>query len=1007
MPLEEAVDVMWGEEPPASAVNIVHRHVGMLRRLLEPGLPRMATGRWLLREAGGYRLAVDAEMLDLLRFRRALAEARAAGRQGRPEEAVDRYADGLGLWRAPAAAGLPAEAQGHPVFVSLDRERLAAAKEAADVALGCGRVTPLLTEVQRLADQHPLNEPLQSRLVLALWATGHQAEALEAYRRARERLADQLGVDPGPELRAAQRQVLASTSGAAPPPQQPATTVPRQPPITAPGQPAIAVPEQPAIARPEQPSATVPEEPGPRQAADTVTGPPADTVPRRPATAVPEQPATAVPEPPATAVPEQPPTAVPGQPAGAGPGPPAAGEPAASPARPAQLPVDLAAFSGRQDEMARVLSLLSGEGRASTTVVISAIGGIAGIGKTALAVHLAHQVAHRFPDGQLYVNLRGFGPSGTVMDPAEAVRGFLEALGVDPQGVPAGLDAQSALYRSSLSGRRMLIVLDNARDVDQVRPLLPGAAGCLVLVTSRNRLSGLVAGDGAHPLTLDLVSAEDARDFLARRLGAERVAREAGAVEEIIAQCGRLPLALAISAARAAMNPAFPLAALAAELRATAHGLDAFSDPDVTADARAVFSWSYRALTPDAARLFRLLALHPGPDIALPAAASLAGVPVRQARSLAAELTHAGLVTEHLPGRYVLHDLLRLYAAELGDAHDSARDQGAARRRSLDHYLHTAYAAAHQYTKTLIPIRLPKAEPGVTPEAAGGRRQATDWFKSERPVLLEVIRQAGVTGHHRHVWQLVWSLEYFFDRLGYWEEELALARTALDSATELGDPVALAHAHRSVGRACNLLRRDDDARTHLHMALELFSEVGDLNGHASTQHYFGFLAERLGRDEEALGHCEQALALYQAVDDRLGQAMTLNSIGYLHCLLGNPGSALPYCRQALRFFQELGDRHGEAAAWDSLGYAHHLLGQPGEAIPCYHNSLGLFREADARRFEAVILDHLGDAWHDAGNPEAARRAWRDAAAIYTEIDPPSAGRIHAKLDTPPRRPSSC
>ncbi|MEV0384999.1 BTAD domain-containing putative transcriptional regulator [Nonomuraea sp. NPDC050643] len=940
VPLDEIIEVMWGQDPPASAVNIVHRHVGMVRRLLEPGLPRMAAGRWLLPESGGYRLDVGVETLDLLAFRHLLTQAREAGRDGRPERAVERYAEALGLWRAPTTAGLPAEVQGHAVFAALDRERLAAAKEAADAALRYGLVAPLLPGLQRLADEHPLDEPLQSRVVLALWATGHQAAALEAYERARARLADELGVDPSPELRAAHLRALNARPVPATPDEGPAGV------------------------------GTAPAHEGSGARAAEGRGGDGSTTP-----------------------------------AAGGRGRDGSGAPVAR-AVPAQLPVDLAAFVGRRHELARVVSLLPGDERVPPATEIQVIGGMAGIGKTTLAVHLAHQVAHRFPDGQLYVNLRGFGPSGTAVDPAEAIRGFLQALGTDQRHVPAGLEARSGLYRTLLSGRRMLIVLDNARDVGQVRPLLPGTAGCLVLVTSRDRLSGLVARDGARPLTLDLLSGTDAREFLARRLGEARLAREPRAVEDIVERCGRLPLALAIVAARAAMNPTFPLTAVAAELRATAGHLDAFADPDAAADVRAVFSWSYRALSPDAARLFRLLSLHPGPDIALPATASLAGVPVRRARSLTAELAHAHLVTEHVSGRYVLHDLLRVYAAELADAHDPPEEQAAARRRNLDHYLHTAHAAARSYTKTLVPVQLPRAEPGVTPEAVADHRRALAWFHDERPVLLEVIPGAAAGGHHRHTWQLVWALEFFFDRLGHWDEALALARTAMDSAARLHDPTALAHAHRGLARACNLLRRDDDSRTHLRLALELFRQAGDVNGHASTLHYLGFLAERLGHNEEALRSSEQALALYEAADDRLGQAMTLNSIGYLHGLLGHPGTALPFCRQALRLFQELDDPHGEAAAWDSLGHTHYQLGELQEAISCYLSSLDLFRAQGSRRFEAVILDHLGDARHEAGELDAARHAWQDAITLYREIDPPAADRIRPKLAAVPRQRSA-
>ncbi|MFI5938199.1 AfsR/SARP family transcriptional regulator [Actinoplanes sp. NPDC051494] len=919
--LGAAVDLLWGQEPPTSAVNIVHRHIGTLRRILEPGLAERQAGRVLLREAGTYRMDVDAGSLDLLRFRETLGDARAADRDGDPARAVRAFAEALALWRAPAAAGLPAEAQGHPVFAALDRERLAAVKEFADVALRASTVTPALTELQGLAELYPLDEPLQARLILALWSTGHQAEALDAYRRSRSRLAAQLGVDPGVELAAAGERVLS-------------------------GEP-LPVPSA------AQPSAAQPSAPQPSAAQPSAAQPSAARISAAPTSPV-----------------------------------------------PAQLPNDLPAFSGRENELARLLALLSGAAERPGTVLISAIGGMAGIGKTTLAVHLAHRVAARFPDGQLYVNLRGFDPSGPALDPAVALHGFLEALGV--VAVPAGLEAQAALFRSMLAGRRMLILLDNARDADQVRPLLPGSAGCLVLVTSRNQLSALVATEGAAPLTLDLVSHAEAREFLTHRLGADRVAREPRAVDEIAARCGRLPLALAVIAARAAMNPSFTLTAVAQELGTTADRLDALRVPGTGTDLRAVFSWSYAALGPDAGRLFRVLAGHPGPDISLAATASLAGIPVRRARVLIAELTHACLVTEHLPGRFVLHDLLRLYAAELAEDIDQPGEREAARRRVQDHYLHTAADAAARYSRTIVPVELPPAEPGVTVEPIADRPRALAWFHDEHLVLREILRQSAATGQHRHTWQLVWSLEFFFDRLGHWAEAEVFARMAVTAAAALHDPVAGAHAHYSLGRAFNLLRNDDGARTQLQHALDLFERTGNRYGQSDVRLYLGWVAERLGAYEEGLHHSRRALDLYQDMGHRLGEAMAFNAIGNLLSEMGDPAAALPYCRQALRLFQELEDRHGEAAALDSLGYTLHRQGDYSEAITHYTAGLDLFREAGARHFEAVVLDHLGDSWQHLGEPGTARKAWRDAVIIYTGFDRPAAARIQAKLDETPR-----
>jgi hypothetical protein len=395
-----------------------------------------------------------------------------------------------------------------------------------------------------------------------------------------------------------------------------------------------------------------------------------------------------------------------------------------SAAVPAQLPRDVAGFAGRGEQLARLDELLApAAGRRPGAVVISAVSGTPGLGKTALVVHWAHRVKHRFPDGQLYVNLGGFDPGGRVMAPAEAVRGFLDALGVSAEQIPPSLDAQACLYRSLLDGRRVLIVLDNARDAEQVRPLLPGTPTALVVVTSRNQLTSLVAIDGAHPLMLDLLTEDEARELLACRLGPDRIAAEPEAVQQIIACCARLPLALTIAAARAEQS-GFPLTALAAELDKATGRLDALDAGDPVSQVRTVFSWSYTALTPPAARLFRLLGLHPGTDISTAAAASLAAHPPAETRRLLAELTRASLLTEHAPGRYTFHDLLCAYATDLTHTHDPADQCHAALGRIRDHYLHPAHTAARLLPPLDDPVTLTPPSPGVTPEQPSDHEQA-------------------------------------------------------------------------------------------------------------------------------------------------------------------------------------------------------------------------------------------------------------------------------------------
>jgi tetratricopeptide (TPR) repeat protein len=665
---------------------------------------------------------------------------------------------------------------------------------------------------------------------------------------------------------------------------------------------------------------------------------------------------------------------------------------------PRQLPAAVGYFAGRVGELAALTGLLRERTDTGGTVVISAIGGTAGVGKTALAVHWAHQVADRFPDGQLYVNLRGFDPSGQVMAPTEAVRRFLDALHVPPDRIPVDLDAQAALYRSQLAGKRMLVVLDNARDAEQVRPLLPGTGTALVLVTSRNQLTSLVAADGAHPLTLDLLTHHEAHELLERRLGPDRVAAEPQATEQIISASARLPLALAIAAARAAQTR-FPLTVLAGELADTHDRLGVLDAGDPATRVRTVFSWSYTTLTPPAARLFRLLGLHPGPDASAAAAASLAGLPPAETGRLLAELTRAGLTTQHTPGRYSLHDLLAAYAAEQCHTTDPDDERRAATGRLLDHYTHTAHTAARLLTPARDPIVLPLTPPapGTTPEQPAGHREALAWLDVERPVLLAALRLAAQTGSDTHTWQLAWALDTFLDRRGRWQDQAGAWQAAVAAADHLTHPTAAGAAHRLLAWASIRLGRHGEANTHLCRALDLHTRAGDRAGQAKTHIDLAYLWERQDRLDQALDHAQQALTLYQATGYHRGQAQALNNAGWCHALLGDHTQALTYCQRALTLFQQIGERAGEATTWDSLGYAHHHLHQHTQAANCYQHALTLFRDLGDRYQEAATLTHLGDTHHATGNPQAAREAWQQALTILDELEHSDAEQVRGKL----------
>ncbi|MEV0459234.1 AfsR/SARP family transcriptional regulator [Catellatospora methionotrophica] len=659
---------------------------------------------------------------------------------------------------------------------------------------------------------------------------------------------------------------------------------------------------------------------------------------------------------------------------------------------PAQLPLDVRGFAGRRAELARLDELAAGAKAGATTVAV--VVGTAGVGKTALAVHWAQRTAAAFPGGQLYVNLRGFHPGARPMDPGEALRGFLDALGAAPERVPAGLDAQAALYRSMVAGRRMLILLDNALDAEHVRPLLPGGRGGTVLVTSRDQLIDLVAREGAVPVTLDVLPAAEARQLLSARLGAHRVDADRRAADEIAAHCARLPLALAMVAARAAVNPAFPLGSLSAELSAAR----AASDADYfSTDVQAAFSWSYRRLTSPAARLFRLLGLHPGQEVGTDAAASVAGEPAPEIRPLLAELVRAHLVTEHLPGRFSLHDLLRAYAAQLAHDTDSGPDLLAARRRLLAHYLHSAYAAAMLIYPHRMRLELTPADPGTAVTAFADAEQASAWFTVEHPVLLAALNTAADERLSTHAWQLASAMSTFLDRSGHWHDWVATQRTALTVAERCTDRVGRAHAHGSLGLACNRLTRYDEAHAHLRRADSLFGELDDLAGQAYTHLRMSLVHEGQGERVAALADAQQALDRFQRAGHRIGQGQALNSIGWLHAQLGQYTEAVEHCEQAVAVHRALGDREGLANALDSLGFAYHCRGDHRRAVVCYRQALVVLRRLDDPYYETITLTHLGDTHHAAGDRRAAAEAWRRSLAKLDELGHPDAREVRERL----------
>ena len=923
--VDKLAEALWQGSPPETARVTLQNYIMRLRHTLGPtGYERIVS------RPAGYLIAVRRGELDVAQFAELQAAGIAAARAGAWENASSQLAAALGLWRGQPLADIQS-----PLLTAevprLAEMRLAALEYRIDADLHLGRHRQVTAELAALAAAEPLRERVNELLMLALYRSGQQAAALAAYRQARRRLVDELGVEPGPALHKLNQRILQS-----------------DPTLR------IAAPRDAAGGNGAVRNG---HGQGPRSGPRPAGGARAASGPR----------------------------------AASGARPAGGTRPGGARPRPAMLPATVPGFTGREAELC---TLSEATGAPGSVLVIS---GMAGVGKTALAVHWAHQHAGGFPGGQLYVNLRGFGPADPLR-PAEALRIFLDALAVPAAQIPATLDGRQSVYRSRLAGTKTLIVLDNAGGPDQVRPLLPGAPGCLVIVTSRNQLAGLIAADGAQAIVLDVLTSGEAHHVLARRLGPDRVAAEPAAAGELARLCARLPLALAVTGARAAARPDFTLTTLAAELRDTRGRLDALTtgEEDAT-DVRAVFSWSYHQLSTPAARMFALLGLHPGPDTTAAAAASLAGLDPGHARRLLRELTHAHLLTEHSPGRYTSHDLLRAYAAEQADANQDCEARNAAIGRVLDHYLHTAHTAALLLNPSREPICLGPALDGVTPEQLTSHQQALAWFEAEHHVLAAALALAVKSGFDACAWRLPWTMATFLDGRAEWQQYADFQRVAITAATRLGDTAGQAVAHRLAASACARLGDYGQARAHLADCLALYRQLGDRAGEARVHQSLGWVAERQGRYTDALDHNEQALALYRAAGHRAGQADVLNSAGFCYALSGDYERAREYSRQALPLLRELGNRLHMAHAWDSVGYAEHHLGRLDEAADCYRQALGLYREVGNRYQEAVTITHLGDACHAGGRTQEAREAWQQALDILDDLHHPDAEEVRAKL----------
>jgi DNA-binding SARP family transcriptional activator/tetratricopeptide (TPR) repeat protein len=866
---------VWGEAPPAHIRGSLQTYVMRLRRLC--GEDTVVT------EPEGYRLVVEPSRVDALRFLRTLDQAAAATEPAHRRTLLTTALDAWG--------GTPLEGVGSPALTAewgplLTERYLFAVEQRIDLDGGLVPDARLIAELTDLVSQHPLRESLWERLVRALARSGRRAEALSRYAGLRALLADELGVEPGEDLRRLHAELLAADA-----------------------------------------------------------------------------------------------------------------EPAARTEVPRQLPFDVAGFTGRGTELAELDRLPPGG--ASGIVVIE---GTAGVGKTSLAVHWSHRVRDRFPGGQLFLDLRGHS-AGTPVTPETALAGFLRALGVPPETWPSTVEERAGLLRSKLAGSRTLMLLDNARDADQVRPLLPGT-GNLVVVTSRNQLRGLVARDGARRIALRSFDDRDAEALLAGSVGPQRIAAEPGAVAELVQLCGRLPLALALAGERASRFSGVSLAGIVEELRDQKLRLDTLRDPqDAGTDLRAAFSWSYKALRPAAARFFRLLGLHPGLAFSLSSAAALAGADLREARELADQLAAAHLLNQPSTDRYQFHDLLRVYAGELVETETTTTEREAALRRLVDWYL-AGVAEANKLVRpdlltddiTLDPVPLP-------PVRFAQHEDTIAWYTAERPALTALVGVAARHGWVAHAWKLAWLLRGFFAERHDREDWIATAGVAVAATRDAGDNTGLQYSANNLGSAYLRTLQPDKALEALEEA-RTASETG--NGTALAVAILSNLSGAYYVRAEYVEAERYALKAVDLARDR-GQRTfvphALLNVSASRIGLHDYDHAAEAAQAAHEAFADLGDRYHAALALGNVAEALEGAGRHDEAEKAGLDALTELKELNADYGTIDVQITLGRLKHRTGRAAEAGTHWAEALAVSQRLGDPRVPEIQALLATvPPEEP---
>lgn len=692
---------------------------------------------------------------------------------------------------------------------------------------------------------------------------------------------------------------------------------------------------------------------------------------------------------------------------------------------PRQLPGDVGGFVNRGSELRVLNAILDREPGASATTGIYVITGTAGVGKTSLALHWAHSVRDHFPDGQLYVNLRGYDP-GEPVSAEQVLDHFLRALGVTASAIPMRLEARSALFRSLLADRRTLVVLDNAATVSQVRPLLPGNPNCLVIVTSRRRFSGLVARDGAHRLVLDVFAERDAVELLRTVTAGYRAPDDDAALSELAHLCARLPLALRIAAERASSRPLMPLEELIADLRdeSALWGALTAEEDDESDAVRTVFAWSYRALSEEAAKLFRLLGMHPGPDIGVSAAAALGATTVSKARQVLDVLAGAHVLEQPAHGRFQFHDLLRIYAAQQAIQHESPEARDAALMRVLNYYEFSLANAIARIAPRDRLSPLPDLRPGAVPEEFPDRAAALQWFEQEQVNLVSAVRAAAATGHHDVAWRIPALLRSVYVSRNPFQDWIATAGIGLASATAIGDRRGQAEMHDSLGKAYLQSQRLDHAEAQHTEALRLRREIGDRYGEGVAVNALGLLAWRRRRLIAAERRFQAGRGIFQSLNDRRWEALVLTNLGMTRYEGLNLDAAAVDLTEAVRLCREAEDRAYEGnalfylamtqrelaetdvasstirealaiadtdrlTAWGAfwlleLARIQCACGEPGEALVSCQQSAIIQRQIGDRNREAAAHDGTGEAYRHLGRLLDAATFHRMAIAIYRE-----------------------